>query len=172
MRLIIKENSFKFNDKHYLQTHGIAMGTKMAIAFAVIFMAHIEKQLLALSPHKPLIWKRFIDDIFSVWTLPKAEINNFIVFANSFHTTIKFTHEMSSEKIVFLDTEVFKGPRFITDKILYVQTHFKSTETFQYTHFSSCHPLNVEKGFVKGEALRLLRTNSVKESFELKKLQF
>ena len=28
------------------------------------------------------------------------------------------------------------------------------------------------KGFVKGEALRLLRTNSVKESFELKKLQF
>ena len=28
MRLILKENSFKFNDKHYLQTHGIAMGTK------------------------------------------------------------------------------------------------------------------------------------------------
>ncbi|XP_068711498.1 uncharacterized protein [Montipora foliosa] len=173
MRLILKENSFKFNDKHYLQTHGIAMGTKMAVAFAVIFMAHIEKQLLALSPHKPLIWKRFIDDIFSVWALPKVEINNFIVFANSFHTTIKFTHEMSSEKIVFLDTEVFKGPRFITDKILDVQTHFKPTETFQYTHFSSCHPLSVKKGFVKGEALRLLRTNSVnKESFELKKLQF
>ncbi len=43
MRLILKENSFKFNDKHYLQTHGIVMGTKMAVAFAVIFMAHIEK---------------------------------------------------------------------------------------------------------------------------------
>ena len=53
MRLILKENSFKFNDKYYLQTHGIAMGTK--IAFAVIFMAHIEKQLPAISPHKPLI---------------------------------------------------------------------------------------------------------------------
>ena len=44
MRLILKENSFKFNGKHFLQTHGIAMGTKMAVAFAVIFMAHIEKQ--------------------------------------------------------------------------------------------------------------------------------
>jgi len=32
MRLILKENSFKFNNKHYLQTHGIAMGTKMAVA--------------------------------------------------------------------------------------------------------------------------------------------
>ena len=150
------------------------MGTKMAVAFAVIFMAHIEKQLLAISPHKPLIWKRFIDDIFSVWTLPEAEINNFVQFAISFLTTFKFTREMSSGKIVFLDTEGFKGPRFITYKILDVQTHFKPTETFQYTctHFSSCHPLSVKKGFVKGEALRLLRTNSVKESFEFKKLQF
>ena len=86
-------------------------------------MAHIEKQLLAISPHKPLIWKRFIEDSFSVWTLAEAEINNFTEFANSFHTTIKFTHEMSSEKIVFLHTEVFKGPRFITDQILDVQTH-------------------------------------------------
>ena len=59
-----------------------------------------------------------------------------------------------------------------TYKILDVQTHFKPTETFQYTNFSSCHPLSVKKGFVKGEALRLLRTNSVKESFEFKKLQF
>ena len=79
---------------------------------------------------------------------------------------------MSSEKIVFLDTEVFKGPRFITDKILDDQTHFKPTKTFQYTHFSSCHPLSIKKGFVKGEALSLVRTNSVKKSFEFKKLQF
>ena len=49
----------------------------------------------------------------------------------SFHTTIKFTHEMSSEEIVFLDTDVFKDPMFITDKILDVETHFKPTETFQ-----------------------------------------
>ena len=45
MRLILAENSFKFNDKHYLQTVGIEMGTKMAVAFSVTFMAHIEKQL-------------------------------------------------------------------------------------------------------------------------------
>ena len=32
MRLILTENSFKFNDKHYLQTHVIEMGTKMAVS--------------------------------------------------------------------------------------------------------------------------------------------
>ena len=157
MRLILKENSFQFNGKHYLQTNGIAMGTKMAVAFAVIFMAHIEKQLLASSPHKPIIWKRFIDDIFSVWTINENEINDFVLFANSFHPTIQFTCEMSSERIVFLDTEVFKGPRFAEGKILDVETHFNPTETFQYTHFSSCHPFSVKKGFIKGETFRLLR---------------
>ena len=86
------------------------MGTKMAVAFAVIFMSHIGKQLLAASPFKPTLWKRFIDDIFSVWTISEQEINDFVSFANNFHPTIKFKCEMSSERIVFLDTEVFKGP--------------------------------------------------------------
>ena len=48
---------------------------------------------------------------------------DFINFANSFHATIKFAHEMSSKHIVFLDTEVCKGSRFIQGKILDVQTH-------------------------------------------------
>ena len=46
------------------------------------------------------------------------------------------------------------------------RTHFKPTETFQYTHFSFCHPQGVKKGFIKVEALRLLRTNSSKIIFE------
>ena len=41
-----------------------------------------------------------------------------------------------------------------------MRTHFKPTEKFQYTHFSSCHPQGVKKEFIKGKALRLLRTNS------------
>lgn len=52
------------------------------------------------------------------------------------------------------------------ESILDVRTHFKPTETFQYTYFSFCHPPGVRKGFIKGEALRLLRTNSSKTTFE------
>ena len=108
-----------------------------------------------------------------MWTSPKAHLtHSFIDFINSFHTTIKFTLQVLSEKIVFLNANVFKSPRFITDKVLDVQTHFKPTETSQYMHFSSCHPLSVRKGFVKGGALCLTRTNWVKENFESKKKQF
>ena len=47
-----------------------------------------------------------------------------------------------------------------------MQTHFKPTETFQYTNFYSRHPPGITKGFIKGEALRLLRTNSSETTFE------
>ena len=73
---------------------------------------------------------------------------------------------MSETEITFLDTKVYKGVRFDKESILDVQTHYKPTETFQYTNFYSCHPPGVKKGFIKGEALRLLRTNSSQITFE------
>jgi len=54
--LILKENSFEFKGENYLQTHGTAMGTKMAVAFANIFMAEIETNLLNQSRIKPMAW--------------------------------------------------------------------------------------------------------------------
>ena len=61
---------------------------------------------------------------------------------------------------------MYKGARFHKESILDVQTYYKPTENFQYTNFYSCHSPGVTKGFIKGEALRLLRTNSSKLTFE------
>ena len=41
-----------------------------------------------------------------------------------------------------------------------------------HTHFSSCHPSGVSKGFIKGEALRLLWTNSSETTFDENIRQF
>ena len=166
LRLILRENSFQFIGKNYLQTHGTAMGTKMAVAFANIFMAAIETQILSQSAIKPLVWKRYIDDIFSLWDHTEQEVTEFISGANNVHPTIKFTAEISQNNATFLDTTIYKGDRFAKESILDVRTHFKPTETFQYTHYRSCHPPGVVKGFIKGETLRLLRTNSSKATFE------
>ena len=65
-----------------------------------------------------------------------------------------------------VSSTVYKGERFHNELILDIRTHFKPTETFQYTHFSSCHPAGVRKGLIKGEALRLLRTKSSEKSFD------
>ena len=86
-------------------------------------------------------------------------IENFVQRANNYHDTIKFTAEISDSENTFLNTKVYKGERFNRESTLDVKTHYKRTETFQYTNFYSCHPPGVKKGFIKGEALRLLRTN-------------
>ena len=166
LSLILKENSFQFNGKDYLQTHGTAMGTKMALAFANIFMASIVKEILRQSVNKPLTWKRFIDNVVCLWDTNKEEIEHFIEQANSYHPTIKLTTEISPLETTFLDTTVYKEERFETESILDLRTHYKPTETLQYTNYNSCHPAGVKKGFVKGEALRLQRTNSSKVMFE------
>ena len=46
LRLILQENSFQFIGKHYLQIHGTAMGTKMAVSFADILTAKIETGII------------------------------------------------------------------------------------------------------------------------------
>ena len=94
------------------------MGTKMAVAFSVIFMADIEKRLLMARPYKPLVWKRLLMIIiFSLWGISTKEVYNFVDFANTFHpTNIKFTYEISSECTLFLDTEVLKRPCLSTHK--------------------------------------------------------
>ena len=89
--LILKENSFYFKEENFLQTHGTAMGAKMAASFADIFMAEIETKLIHQSETKPREWKRYVDDVFSHRDCGKKEVDRFIKRANYFHPTIKFT---------------------------------------------------------------------------------
>ena len=100
--------------------------------------------------------------VFSLWDSKRTAVDCFIEQANTFHPTIKFRAEISENKVAFLDTVVFKGERFILD----IKTHYKTAESIQYTHFTSCHPPGVKRGFIKGQAIRLLRTNSSKTTFE------
>ena len=71
------------------------MGTSVAPNYANLFMDRFETKALADFPLKPLTWKRFIDDIFMIWTHGEESLKHFIDYLNSFHQTIKFTHEMS-----------------------------------------------------------------------------
>ena len=58
LSLILQEKSFQFNGKYFLQSHRTAMSTKMAVAFANIFMAKTEREILRQSNTAPIFWKR------------------------------------------------------------------------------------------------------------------
>ena len=79
--------------------------------------------------------------------MSKPDIKAFSEEANFNHPTIKF--ETFDTKTAFLDTVVYKGTRFKEKSILDAKTHFKQTETFLHTHFTSCHPPSVKKDLSK-----------------------
>ena len=127
------------------------MGTKTAVSFANIYMAEIETNLIQQGNTNPREWKRYIDDVFSLQDCNRKDVELCIKEANNFHPTIKFTAEISElSEITSLGTIVFKGERFTEKSILFIKTHYKLTKTFQYTHFASCHPLGIKRGFIKG----------------------
>ena len=65
---ISTDKYFEFNDESYIQTHGTAIGKKMAPTYAHIFIRNFEKYLLDSCTDKPLIYLRYIYDIFYMAT--------------------------------------------------------------------------------------------------------
>ena len=82
IRMILKMNSFTFNDKHYLQIHGTAMGTRMAPSYPNLFLAKFETDALSRTPHQPHTWWRYIDDIFMIWTHSVDDLHAFTSYLN------------------------------------------------------------------------------------------
>ena len=164
--IVLEQNYFQFTDRIYHQVQGTAMGTKMAPSYANIFMAELEEKLLNNYPTKPLLWKRYIDDILCIWPGPPTELDSFLQYLNKSHPTIKFTYESSTNSVNFLDLTIYKGPRHAHSNILDIKPFFKKTNKFQYLEYSSAHPTGTFASLVKGELTRLLRACSNEKSYE------
>ncbi len=77
---------------------------------ANIFIHYCEQHILsnARNNWKPLIWRRFIDEIFMIWRHGEDEFKTFLEFYNQCFPTLKFTTERFLSNINFLDT-IFKN---------------------------------------------------------------
>ena len=133
----------------------------MAPPFARIFLGDLEERLCSDCDISPLVWWRYIDDIFMLRKHGEKELKKFLEILNSYHPTIKFTANYSRENISFLDIKVIKkGNQLLTD--LYI----KPTDTHQYLHASSCHVFHSKKSIPYSQALRLNRICSENSFFD------
>ena len=160
MDFVLKNNNFTFNNTHYVQVQGTAMGTPMAPSYACLFMGVLEQKILDKALLKPDLWIRFIDDIFFVWTHGQEKWLEFYQFINSFHQSIKLTYSISEISIPFLDVEV----KIVKEKIE-TDLYTKPTDCHNYLPWSSCHPLNTKIGIPYSQALRLRRICSNDKTF-------
>ena len=112
LKIVLTKNYFQFTDQIYHQIQGTAMGTKMAPAYANLFMAELEEKLLENYHTKPILWKRYIDDILCIWPGPQQDLTKFMDYLNKAHPTIKFTHESSRTSVDFLDLTIYKAEQY------------------------------------------------------------
>lgn len=161
IHFILTENCFKFNDKYYMQKMGTSMGTIMAPEYAIIFMDKIEREFLNTQHKKPLVWWRFIDDIFIIWPHSSEELKSFTTALNDYHHTIKFTFTINKRSVNFLDTIVNLDDNGNLTTTLYK----KPTDANLYLHYSSHHPKHQKDSIPYSQALRIRRICSKKEEF-------
>ena len=103
---------FTFGGLTFQQISGTAMGAPFSPTIANIYMSVILSKYLKLKRTAPLLVKRYIDDIFLIWTDSIDNLHTFLKELNSFHSCLRFTHQLSSGSIDFLDLTIYKGNKF------------------------------------------------------------
>ena len=156
--MVLKNNVFEFNGDFYEQISGTAMGTRMAPAYANIFMHYFETKHLPNAPVKPILWKRYIDDIIALFTCTYDEIKDFENWINNLHPTIKFTLNIDPKGVSFLDTFLN-----IENNQIRIRPFTKPTDTKQYINPNSCHPPHTIKSIPYSQALRIKRICTTNE---------
>ena len=162
IQLVLDNNNFSLgNSEHYIQVNGTAIGSKLGRNYACTYLGKWEAELLNSSLLKPLVYFRYIDDIFGIWLHGEDKLIEFYERANSLHGQIKLELRHSTDSIEFLDVRVgIHGDTVCTD------VYSKPSDTKAYLHFTSDHPAHTKRGIPTGLAIRARRICSTSEGFD------
>ena len=156
LKLVLECNNFRFNNRHFLQISGTAMGTKLAPSYANIFLGDFEEEHIYTYRLQPLFWGRFIDDCFSLWQHGMHELDLFTQHLNSRNPSIQFTREDSTSHIPFLDlvVRILQGEH---GNSLVTSLYTKPTDTHSYLLYSSAHTMHNKNSIPYSQFLRIRR---------------
>jgi hypothetical protein len=153
--LVLKNNNFKFKDRHYMQTEGTAIGSRLGMNYACTYMGEWENTLLHESNQTPLAYWRFVDDIWGIWQHGEQSLLEFQTRANAIHPRITVELRYSDTEVEFLDTRTRLDAGNITTTV-----YEKPTDKHLYVRADSDHPRTVKQAIPYGLAIRAKRINS------------
>lgn len=140
------------------------MGAGFAPDIANLYMDHYEDKY-TYNIDNPFIenitlWKRYIDDIFLIWTGTSDALEEFCGWLNGRSRDIQLTMAYSEEQIHFLDLTVK-----IEENMLYTPLYRKPLERNTLLGYTSNHPRNLRDNLPYGQFLRLCRNCSRRSDF-------
>ena len=69
-------------------------------------MNEIETKHLQTQQFQSLVWLKYIDNVFFIWSHGPDKLVSFVTEFNDYHPNIKFTYESNKENITFHDLNV------------------------------------------------------------------
>ena len=162
--LVLTSNAFSFNSNFYLQTSGVAMGSKLGPSYACLFVGH-QEHLISNSYNGPLpcLIKRYMDDIIGATSLPLEALQEFIEFTNNFHPALQFTHNITEQSLPFLDI-LLK----IENDTIATSIYYKDTDAHSFLNYKSSHPSKCKDSIPYSQLRRLRRICSHDDDFQTK----
>lgn len=149
-QFILTKNYFTFNDQLFLQTQGVAMGTSCAPAYANLYLGGWERYVYSDDRYADflddtLLWYRFIDDLFLVWTGSKDKL-------------LDFLHELDDN-----DLNIIKQQ----DGTLGTDLYRKPTAGNTLLYATSAHPRSLVRSIPYTQYLQLRRNCTLEGDFRI-----
>ena len=67
VELCPRSTYLQFGQTFFEQVQRTVMGSPLSPIVANIFMEDLETRALEMSPHKPRMWPRYVDNVFAIW---------------------------------------------------------------------------------------------------------
>ena len=109
LELSLKGNDFEFNGEMYQQVCGCAIGKRFSPNVASFYVAEWEEAAISKSSKAPLLYLRYLNDIFVIWPHSKEEFWNLFEILNQQDDNIKRKTTLLDKSDDFLDVTIYTG---------------------------------------------------------------
>ena len=172
--IILDHNYFLFADTFYQQIHGFAMGTKAAVNCANLGLGFLEvKAFERLPAYYPIDFVnyfvenyfRFLDDVDYSW-LEDFDPQPFQSLFNKLDPKMRFIFSDLDKECDFLDIH-----KNVVGYEVELDVFRKPTDSFNFLHYKSCHPIHTRKNIALSLAIRIVRITTHNRDTRLDELK-
>ena len=107
LELTLTRNDFLFDKSFFFADMRLCHGEEIFTSLCRYLPGRLGRISFPKMPLRPLVYFRYLDDIFGLWDKSEVDFNNFIHILNSHHPRIKLKHTFHLQQVPFLDTIVF-----------------------------------------------------------------